>query len=124
MVLSYGETGILVGMVGDGILQFIVKNSKDVDLWGLKTYFRLHGRAESIFVAGGMLGFFSMMYSIYDPTFSTPGLCLYGAILDLIFRYCHVFPSLGAYYAHFSVALTILWAIIPFLMVKYISKYL
>lgn len=108
---------LAVGLIGDASLQLIVKSSEE-NKFGLKTYFEQHGTWESLFTAAGMMGVFTYLYKKIDPKLMTGGLIAYGTVLDLLFRYLELMPSLKDYYKHFSVIQTIAFAIIPFLMVK------
>lgn len=122
---NFVQTAVFVGVAGDATLQTIVNNSDDANKFGLKTYFEQHGSLESLFIAGGMMGLFSALYKYIDPEFNTKGLIAYGAILDIIFRFFRetIMPSLDDYYKHFNAIQTIVFAIIPFLMAKYLSPY-
>jgi hypothetical protein len=117
---------ILTGAVGDSILQVMVKNSTDKNLYGLKTYFDKHGSLESIFIAAGMTSGLVLPYSIVDPDLHVEGLVIYGAVLDIIFRRYHekIMPSLADYYKTLDPLMSIFWAIIPLLMVKGVSIHL
>lgn len=115
------RAALLVGSVGDLALQGFAYNSENPNLFGLKTYFDQHGSFESMFTAAGMLAIFTGLYKAVDPSLMTGGLVAYGTILDLAFRYLKLFPSLEDYYKNFSVLSTIIFAIIPFLMIKYLS---
>lgn len=118
------ETALLVGALGDASLQAIVKSSEEKNKFGLMTYFEQHGTAESIFTAAGMMGVFTALYDVVDPQMMSGGLIAYGAILDLIFRYARIMPSLDDYYKKFNPLLTIIFAIVPFFMVKYSRSFI
>ena len=107
-----------VGVFGDAILQIIVNNSKLDNKWGLKSYFKKHGSFESLFIAGGMLHTFTLMYLSIDPTFNTIGLIIYGSLLDICFRYFYLFPSLNDYYKSNSSIITTFWGYFPFILIK------
>ena len=105
-----------VGFFGDGILQLLVKKQKDSG-WGLKEYFKEHGSRESMFIAAGMMTIF---YSIYIVILNLPikwyYLAIYGILLDLIFRYTMLFPSLKEYYANLNYFWSGFWGVIPMLI--------
>lgn len=109
-----------IGAIGDFILQCIVNSSDQNDLWGLKYYFERHGRMESIFIAGGMMQFFTVFYEEIDPSLNTIGLIVYGSLIDLVFRYFDIFNSLENYYQKLSVPVTMFWGFFPLLLFKYI----
>lgn len=118
------ETALLVGALGDASLQAIVKSSSEKNKFGLLTYFEQHGTAESIFTAAGMMGVFTALYDVIDPSMMSGGLMAYGTLLDLIFRYARIMPSLDDYYKKFNPLSTIAFAIIPFFMVKYLRGFI
>jgi hypothetical protein len=105
----------LTGFIGDAILQLGVYNS--VGDWGLKSYFKQHGLAESLFIAGGMM---TLFYIVYIYVLQLPlkwyYLAIYGIILDYIFRKTMVFKSLEGYYAHLNYFWSAFWGAIPMLI--------
>ena len=112
----------LVGFVGDAVLQFAV-NKLGFDM-GLKVYFKQHGKAESLFIAGGIV---ALSYIIYLLVLNLPltylNLFIYGFIIDLIFRYTHIFPSLDESYYKYPVLQTaIIGGSIPAMLPYFIYK--
>jgi hypothetical protein len=95
----------IVGFVGDFLLQLI---SKKFGIggptgWGLKDYFIQHGAVESLYIAGGMMALFYIIYLyILKLPVNYYYLALYGIVLDLLFRIFMIFPSLSGYYNYFG----------------------
>ena len=85
--------------------------------WGLIEYFRLHGAAESMFIASGMM---TLFYVLYLVVFGFPAkwyyLAIYGIILDLIFRKTMLFSSLKGYYQQLNYFWSGFWGAIPMIM--------
>lgn len=88
----------LTGFVGDAFLQWLTAHGKSP---GLVPYFKQHGRAESLFIAAGIMAIFFTVYSFFLP-YNYLYLALFGAGADLAFRWTRVFPSLDGYYAYYS----------------------
>ena len=109
----------ITGFVGDAGLQFLTQymGMGGPSGWGLKPYFKLHGSVEALFIAGGMM---SIFYIIYFYILSYPAnwiyLSIYGIILDLIFRETMLFPSLDGYYKHLNYFWSGVWGAIPMIM--------
>jgi len=103
----------LTGFFGDAILQTLVHYKWD---WGLKQYFEQHGIAESMFIAGGMLTFFYIIYIVIKCPMKWYYIAIYGIILDLIFRVTGIFPSLKGYYEHLNYFWSAFWGAIPMLV--------
>lgn len=110
----------LVGFIGDALLQAGV-NHLGYD-WGLSGYFTQHGNLESMFIAGGMIVGFYIPYLLSDAPLKIQYLGLYGLLLDLLFRYTRLFPSLDGYYSHFSILLSGIWGAIPMCLPIVIEK--
>jgi hypothetical protein len=91
--------------------------------WGLIEYFRLHGAAESMFIASGMM---TLFYVLYLVVFGFPAkwyyLAIYGIILDWIFRVTMLFPSLTGYYTQLNYFWSAFWGAVPMLMPYGIMK--
>jgi hypothetical protein len=111
----------LVGFFGDLAVQLANK-------WGiigfsgngLTTYFRIHGRAESAFIAAGIIaGFYAIWIGLGLPL-RWELILLVALILDLIWNYANVFPSLKEYYKEPYIPRTILGVVIPFLLPLFI----
>jgi len=105
------------GFLGDACLQLATK-LPDANLdWGLRGYFKQHGSAESLFIAGGMITFFYILYAyIFKLPLKWYYLAIYGIILDLIFRLSGIFPSLDGYYSHLNYFWSAVWGAIPMLI--------
>lgn len=93
----------LVGFFGDLTLQLASPRLGGPTGWGLTPYFKQHGKAESLFIAGGMMALF---FIIYLYVFRLPPnyvyLAIYGIVLDLLFRWFRIFPSLDGYYGYLN----------------------
>lgn len=125
MKLDYGlllTCAFLTGFIGDIILQILIKKYNLGD-WGLKSYFIRHGSNESVFIAGGML---TLFYIIYLYIFRLPVkwyyLGLYGILLDLLFRKCMLFPSLQGYYTYLNYFWSAFWGFIPMILPLFLCK--
>ena len=112
--MDYKTKAFIVGATGDILLQTIV--AYNGDLAGLKNYFQTHNPIESVFIAGGMMFGFSFAYELTGLPIEILPLSLYGAGLDLAFRYGRIFPSLDSYYEALPIPLSILWGIVPMLL--------
>ncbi len=111
--MDFNQRAFIIGMIGDLLLQIIVKIHPNGDFAGLKSYFKHHGSFESLFIAGGMLYFFSMLLDFFGIQKNILNLSIYATILDLLFRIFRLFPSLDGYYTALNPVLSIIWAIIP-----------
>jgi hypothetical protein len=104
------STSFLVGFFGDLILQITSPRFGGPTGWGLTPYFKQHGKAESLFIAGGMMALF---YIIYIYVFRLPPnfvyLAIYGVVLDLLFRWFRIFPSLDGYYGYLNYFWSTFW---------------
>ncbi len=49
--MNYNQKAFIIGMIGDFLLQLIVKYHPKGDFAGLKSYFKIHGRFESLLIA-------------------------------------------------------------------------
>jgi hypothetical protein len=107
----------LTGFAGDAALQYLSTFMGGETGWGLKEYFRQHGKAESLFIAGGMM---TLFYIIYFVILGLPlnwfYLAIYGVVLDWIFRAAMLFPSLKGYYNHLNYFWSGFWGGTPMLM--------
>lgn len=107
----------LTGFVGDATLQFLTQFMGGPTGWGLKPYFKLHGKAESLFIAAGMM---SLFYVIYIYIIRLPitlfNLAIYGIVLDFIFRKMRLFPSLDGYYKSLNYFWSAFWGALPLMM--------
>jgi hypothetical protein len=123
------------GFIGDALLQIITSRrvasgSQTKYDWGLKEYFKQHGRAEALFIASGMLTLFYILYvSVIDvdkTSFKANLLYLtiYGILLDLLFRKLNIFSSLKGYYKSLNYFWSAVWGIIPMLIPYVLYKYI
>jgi len=110
----------LTGFFGDMFLQLLVHNK--IGNWGLKDYFSQHGRIESMFIAGGMIMCFYMIYEWTGLPLSWPYLAIYGVLLDLVFRLGNIFPSLEGYYKALNYLESAIWGAIPMIIPLLIYK--
>jgi len=120
--MDFTNSCFLIGFIGDGILQTIVKNSKESNKWGLKTYFETHKSLESLFIASSMMYGFGALYQYIDPKLNSFGLITYGAGLDVLFRNFNLMPTLTDYYKYNSSFVTMFWGFAPFLMSKALTN--
>ena len=125
MIEKLVSIACVTGFVGDASLQVLCKFLGGPTGWGLKPYFKQHGPAESLFIAGGMMTIF---YVIYISFLRLPilwyYLALYGIILDLLFRKLDLFPSLHGYYKSLNYFWSGFWGAIPMIMPLLIAKYI
>ena len=117
--LKHISIACFTGFIGDAMLQALTKfwNMGGKTGWGLIEYFRLHGAAESMFIASGMM---TMFYVLYLVVFGFPAkwyyLGIYGIILDLIFRKTMLFSSLKGYYQQLNYFWSAFWGAVPMIM--------
>ena len=110
----------LVGFTGDTLLQIGSKLGGPTS-WGLKPYFIQHGQVESIFIAGGMMTIFYIIYLYFlQLPINYMYLAIYGIILDFIFRITMIFPSLSEYYNYFNYFWSAVWGAIPLVLPLFI----
>lgn len=115
---------ILTGFIGDILLQIMVKHKMlGADNWGLNSYFVQHGKVESAFIAGGIMGGFYSLYALTGLPFKIQYIAIYGLIIDLIYRHLEVFPSLSVYYnnvGYFGTVVVgaVIPLVIPLLIIK------
>ena len=113
----------MTGFAGDFLLQTGVKMGMGGPTgWGLKDYFRLHGAAESMFTAGGMMSLFYALFLMSGIPVNYKTLAVYGVLLDLIFRKLMIFKSLDGYYNYFNYFWSAVWGIIPLCLPLFIAK--
>jgi hypothetical protein len=111
--MNYNQKAFIIGMIGDFLLQVIVHFHPKGDFAGLKSYFKIHGRFESLLIAGGMMYFFGILFDLLKQPKIFLNLSIYAAILDVLFRQFRLFPSLDGYYNALTLLESIIWAIIP-----------
>ena len=107
----------LAGFIGDYILQILITFMGGKTGWGLREYFKQHGSVESLFIAGGMM---TLFYIIYLILLGLPPLwyylAIYGILLDLFFRETMIFPSLQGYYDHLNYFWSAFWGAVPMIL--------
>jgi preprotein translocase subunit SecG len=122
------DTDIIViafftGFFGDILLQIGAKTGMGGTTgWGLNDYFKQHGAAESICIAGGMMAFFYAIYILLNLPVNFICLAIYGIALDLIFRETMIFSSLTGYYKYFGYFWSAVWGAIPLMLPLFISN--
>jgi hypothetical protein len=109
----------LAGFIGDASLQLLTLKAGmgGPTGWGLKAYFRLHGSAEALFIAGGMMTIFYIIFLFalrLPPTWYY--LAIYGVVLDWLFRITMIFPSLDGYYRALNYIESAFWGAVPMLI--------
>lgn len=113
----------LTGMLGDLMLQIGAANGLGGPTgWGLNSYFRQHGSMESIFIAGGMMVIFYLIYIYLGFPMTVILLAIYGVLLDLLFRKAMIFKSLEGYYEYFNYFWSAIWGAIPLMLPLLIFK--
>jgi hypothetical protein len=119
-MLSLLEIACLTGFIGDMILQLDCKyfHFGGPTCCGLKEYFKQHGRAESTFIAGGMLTLFYILLGPLPKTYLV--VAIHGIIIDLIFRKTMLFPSLKGYYEYFNYFWSAFWIAVPMMIPLFI----
>jgi hypothetical protein len=119
-MISLVGIACIVGFIGDFLLQLGSKLGLGGPTgWGLKDYFAQHGSVESLFIAGGMMSIFYVLYLlVLKPNYLY--LAIYGIILDFIFRKLNVFPSLKGYYNYFGYFWSAVWGAIPLMLPYFI----
>jgi len=105
-----------VGFFGDLFLQL-----SGLD-YGLKEYFKQHGKTESLFIAGGMMFLFYFIHNSLGLPFTYEYLILNGIIMDLIFRQFRIFPSLDGYYSNLNYFYTGFWQAFCMCLPLFINK--
>jgi hypothetical protein len=113
----------LTGFIGDASLQVLTKYMGGESGWGLTEYFKLHGPVESLFIAGGMMTLFYIIYFVLlELPLNWYYLAIYGVILDWIFRETMLFPSLEGYYKALNYFWSAFWGAVPMIMPYGIMK--
>ena len=113
------STATSVGFVGDAILQVASQKFKmgGPTGWGLKEYFKQHGKVESLFIPAGMLSIFYIFYIyVLKLPMTYTNIAIYGIIIDYIFRTFMIFPSLVGYYEYFNHFWSAVWMAIPMMI--------
>lgn len=117
------EAACLTGFAGDFLLQTGVKMGLGGPTgWGLKDYFALHGSAECLFIAGGMMSLFYTLFILARIPVTYINLAIYGILLDFLFRKLMIFTSLKEYYEFFNYFWSAVWGAIPLCLPLLISN--
>jgi hypothetical protein len=119
MNLSLIGAACLTGFIGDALLQLLSKYPaiSGPTAWGLNPYFEQHGSVESLFIAGGMMTLFYVIYiDLLNLNVNYINLIIYGIVLDYIFRVTMLFPSLKMYYEHLNYFWSAFWGAIPMIL--------
>ena len=109
------SVAFLVGFFGDMFLQILAKNTS-FD-YGLREYFAQHNSAEALFIAGGMMTLFMIIYNLTGLPLKWQYLAVYGVILDLLFRTFNIFPSLKGYYSSLNHFWSGLWQAVSMVLI-------
>ena len=113
----------LVGFSGDFLLQLgshLMGGS--TGLADLNNYFKQHGRAESLFIAGGMMTLFYIIFILSKIPINYINLSIYAIVLDLLFRELMIFPSLGGYYNYLNYFWSAFWEVFSMCIPLFIYK--
>ena len=114
--MSLTTKAFFIGMLGDFILQNIVKFKGNFA--GLRDYFLQHGMFESLCIAGGIMFLSTYIYEQTGLPLTVPYLFIYGGILDILFRQLNLMPSLEhTYYAALNPIQSFVWGSIPMIMI-------
>ena len=127
MNLSLLGVSCLTGFLGDAILQILTKFPaiSGPTGWGLNPYFLQHGSAEALFIAGGMMTLFYVIFiDILNIKLTYLNLIIYGIILDYLFRVSMLFESLTMYYQHLNYFWSAFWGAIPMILPLFIFSVL
>jgi hypothetical protein len=121
------STSFLVGFFGDLILQISSPRLGGPTGWGLTPYFKQHGKAESLFIAGGMMALFYILYLyVFRLKLNYLYLAIYGIVLDLLFRWFRIFPSLDGYYGYLNYFWSFFWEafsmVLPLFIFRLVSS--
>ena len=109
----------ITGFFGDIFLQYVQSNVMDI---GLNSYFKVHGKLESMLIAGGLMAGLILPFQIFKIPITLTTMAIYGTGLDFIFRYARIMPSLDEYYKHNGIAVTsIIGGAIPMMLPLIIS---
>ncbi len=119
------STSFLVGFFGDAILQLSSPVLGGPTGWGLTPYFKQHGRVEALFIAGGMMVLFYIIYLyIFRLSPNYVHLAIYGVLLDLLFRWFRIFPSLDGYYGYLNYFWSGVWEAIAMVLPLFVYKFI
>ena len=107
----------IVGFIGDFLLQTGASAGMGGPTgWGLNDYFKQHGKTESLFIAGGMMTIFYVIFILLKIPFTYLNLAIYGIVLDFLFRKFNIFNSLQGYYSYFNYFWSAVWGAIPMII--------
>ena len=115
----------LTGFTGDFLLQIGAKTGLGGPTgWGLNDYFKQHNSPESLFIAGGMMSLFYVIFILLNIPINYINLAIYGVILDFLFRKLMIFPSLNEYYVWFNYFWSAVWGAITMMFPLFIYNHL
>lgn len=118
--MNFIEGSLVVGFLGDLFLQWF-----QPERYGLQGYFQRHGQLQSMFLASGMMGMFSLLYLWMGLPLSLSGVFMYGMMLDMIYRYVpFLSETLGDYYSTNGMFWTMLWGGIPFVLALLVGRFI
>ena len=109
------------GFVGDFLLQYFTNKGLIKDF--LNGYFKQHGPAESMTIAGGMMTLFFIIIILSGLPINYLTLTIYGILLDFIFRELMIFQSLTGYYNYLDYFWSAFWGAIPMIIPYFIYKF-
>ena len=113
--MNFADYCFIVGFISDALLQLICKIRGNIAK--LKLYFLLHGPLESMYIAGGMMYSFGMIYTYFISKPNFIYLFIYGGMLDIIWRQFGLFPSLNyTYYTANNQIESFIWGGIPMVL--------
>jgi hypothetical protein len=113
----------LTGFAGDFLLQIGAKLGLGGPTgWGLNEYFKQHNSIESLFIAGGMMTLFYVIFILSKIPINYTNLAIYGVILDFLFRKLMIFKSLKGYYTWFNYFWSAVWGAIPMMLPLFIFQ--
>lgn len=105
------------GFFGDALLQVIVSRGfGGSEGWGLKEYFKQHGKLESMFIAGALMWLLYYIYITLKLPLQLRYLIIYGVLWDLLWRKLNLFSSLKGYYKHLNYFESAVWGAIPMMI--------
>lgn len=105
-----------IGVIGDFLLQIITYYKGNFA--GLRDYFKQHGIFESLMIAGGIMFISTHLFILLKIPFNYFYLFIYGGILDIIWWYFNLMPSLkNTYYKALNPVLSFVWGGIPMMLI-------
>ena len=112
------STAFFVGIIGDAILQLSVKLRPNLNIGGLRDYFKQHGIFESLLIAGGTMLIATWFFLKLKIPLTYFNLFVFGGVLDILWRQLNLMPSLkNTYYEALNPVESFIWGGIPMMMV-------